>query len=349
MVDRVGGTTLRLLRLILSVLYSLQLYLQLEAFSKPHSWDYFFSWGESYDRKGVRSFWKGRLLRLGIPILLYVVVINPIMVYSLSALGIYPWSLPNSFLDFLTFWGPMWFLTVLILFTASYTLWRQVTRVDSVQRRIPNELSIPKYIYLLLFAICLGFVTFLLRLVAPIDQNLLGLPFSFIILYLMMFSVGIIAVRYKWIEKMTKNHVKVWVIIIATAFILFFLYAALFVGLDSDLSVFLGGLNWHALLFALVESVICMGMIFVLIKIFYSKFNKQGKILQNLSSSAFPMYLIHPIVLVFISLGFAYIPLLPALKLASVFPLTVIVCYLLSHFALEKINLKNTHKLQTKT
>jgi len=242
----------------------------------------------------------------------------------------------------------MWFLTVLILFTASYTLWRQVTKVDSVQQRIPKELSIPKYIYLLLFAICLGFGTFLLRLISPIDQSLLGLPISFIILYLMMFSVGIIAVRYKWIEKMTKNHVKVWAVIIVATFIIFFLYAAIAVGLDSDLSVFLGGPNLHALLFALVESVICMGMIFVLIKVFYAKFNKQGKILRNLSASAFPMYLIHPIVLVFISLGFAYIPLLPAAKLATVFPLTVIICYLFSHFVLEKINLKKKTRVANK-
>ncbi|HEC38686.1 hypothetical protein LCGC14_1044870 [marine sediment metagenome] len=295
---------------------------------------------KSYDRKGVRSFWKERLLRLGIPILLYVAIINPIMVYSLSALGIYPWPLPETLLSFLTFWGPMWFLTVLLLFTTSYTLWRQITKFDSIQRRIPKEFAIPKYAYLLLFAISLGFFTFLLRLVTPIDQNLLGIPFSFIIQYLMMFSVGIIAVRYEWVEKMTKNHVKVWVIIIATAFILFFMYAAFFVGLDSDLSVFLGGFNLHALLFALVESIICMGMIFVLIKIFYAKFNKQGKILQNLSSSAFYIYLIHPPILVLVSLGFASIPLIPVLKLAVVFLLTIIICYLISHFGLEKIHLK---------
>jgi len=295
---------------------------------------------KSYDRKGVRSFWKERLLRLGIPILLYVLVINPIMVYSLSALGLYPWPLPKSLIGFLTFWGPMWFLTVLLLFTAGYTLWRQITKFDSVQRRIPKEFSIPKYVYLLLSAIGLGLITFLLRLVSPIDQNLLGIPFSFIILYLMMFSVGIIAVRYEWIEKMTKNHVKVWAIIIAATFILFFLYAILFVGLDSDLSVFLGGFNLHALFFALVESVICMGMIFVLLKFFYAKFNKQGKILQNLASSAFFIYLIHPPVLVLVSLAFASLPLIPVIKLAVVFPLTVILCYLISHFGLEKIHLK---------
>ncbi|UCC19003.1 MAG: acyltransferase family protein [Promethearchaeota archaeon] len=298
---------------------------------------------KSYDRKGMGSFWKERIIRLGIPVLLYVAIVSPIVAYSLNALGLYPWSLPGSILGFLTFWGPMWFLVVLILFTAVYTLWRQITKFDFVQRRIPEEFSIPKYIYLLLFAVGLGFITFLIRIISPIDQNPLGLPFSFIILYLMMFSIGVIAFRYKWIEKMRKKHVKVWAIIIAATFILFFLYAALIVGLDSDLSVFMGGFNLHALFFAIVESVICIGMIFVLLKIFYAKFNKQGKILQNLSSSAFYIYLIHAPILVLVSLAFISIPILPAIKLAIVFPITVIICYLISHFVLEKIHLK-THK-----
>jgi len=143
---------------------------------------------------------------------------------------------------------------------------------------------------------------------------------------------------------MTKKHVKVWAIVITIVFILFFAYAALVVGLDADLSVFMGGFNLHALFFAIVESIICMGMIFVLIKIFYAKFNKQGKILQNLSSSAFYIYLIHPPVLVLISLAFANLPLVPAIKMLIVFPLTVIVCYLLSHYVLEKIQLKKKAK-----
>ncbi len=295
---------------------------------------------KSYDRKGAGSFWKERILRLGIPVLLYVAIISPIMAYSLAALGVYPWPLPGSILGFLTFWGPMWFLVVLLLFTACYTLWRQLTKIKSIQNHIPNEFTIPRYIYLLLFAVGLGAITFLIRIVSPIDQSLLGLPISFIVLYLMMFGVGIIAFRYGWIEKMKKKHVKVWAIVIVIVFILFFAYAALVVGLDADLSVFMGGFNLHALFFAIVESIICMGMIFVLIKIFYAKFNKQGKILQNLSSSAFYIYLIHPPVLVLISLGFANLPLLPAIKLLIVFPLTVIVCYLLSHYILEKIQLK---------
>jgi len=313
---------------------------------------------KSYDRKGVRSFWKERLLRLGIPLLIYIFLVNPILVYIIHALGI-----PNfgsfttpqgsffefylskfqsleAFIRFITSTGPMWFLYVLLIFTAVYTLWRQITKIDSIQRRIPKEFSIPKYYYLLLFAICLGFLTFLVRLVSPIDKFPLGIPFGFIVPYLMMFSVGVIAVRYDWFQKMTRGHVKVWAITILATFMLLNLYVVLFVGFDSDLSVFLGGFNLPALLFAVAENVIAMGMIFVLLKIFYAKFNKPGKILKNLSSSAFYMYLIHPLVLVPVSLGFAFVPLIPVIKLAVVFPLTVILCYLISHFVLEKIHLK---------
>ncbi|MHA2213483.1 MAG: acyltransferase family protein, partial [Candidatus Thorarchaeota archaeon] len=42
----------------------------------------------SLERKGVSSFWKERLIRLGIPVLLYVLLINPIIYYILAVSGI---------------------------------------------------------------------------------------------------------------------------------------------------------------------------------------------------------------------------------------------------------------------
>jgi len=310
---------------------------------------------KSYDKKGVSSFWKERLLRLGIPLVLYIVLINPLLAYLVQPQGSFldfylsQFQSLEAFIAFLTRTGPMWYLFLLLIFTAVYTLWRQITKIDSVQRRIQKDFSIPKYAYLLLLAISLGFATFLIRLVSPVDKFPLGIPFGFFVPYLMMFSVGVIAIRYDWFEKMTRRHVKVWSIIIAATFVLFYMYAFIALGIVSDYSVLFGGLTLHALVFAVVENVIAMGMIFVLIKIFYAKFNKQGKILKNLSSSAFPMYLIHPIVLVFVSLGFASIPLLPAVKLAIVFPLTVIICYLLSHFVLEKIHLSKRTRVTQNT
>ena len=158
--------------------------------------------------------------------------------------------------------------------------------------------------------------------------------------YFLMFSVGIIAYRYGWFEQMTKSHVKVWAITIFVMVMLFFTYFFVFVGVDSDFSVFLGGPHLNALIFALVDNIACMGMIFVLLKIFYAKFNKQGKILQNLADSSFHMYLIHPFVVIPVSLGIAFIPLSPIIKLFIVLPVSVILCYLISHFILQKIHLR---------
>jgi len=313
---------------------------------------------KSYDRKGVWSFWKERLIRLGIPLLLYIVLINPLLIYTLAKIGISPWNtLPmlqgsfidyyfsrfvswEDFIDFLSFAGPMWFLKVLLIFTAVYTLWRQITKLDSVQRKIPKQFSIPKYSYLLLLAIGLGFLTFVIRIFLPIDVRPLEIPWGQLIQYFMMFSIGIISVRYLWFEKMSKKHVKIWLITIIISLVVIYIDFFIAITMDVDFIDFTGGANIHALLFSLVDNVICMGVIFVLIKVFYTKYDKQGPILRNLSTSAYHMYLFHPLILVTVSLGFASLDLYPIIKLAIVFPLTVILCYLLSHFVLEKIHLK---------
>ncbi|MEJ2295479.1 MAG: acyltransferase family protein [Candidatus Lokiarchaeota archaeon] len=180
----------------------------------------------SYDRKGVKLFWKERLIRLGIPLLLYTVLINPIMIFTLAKLGIHPWNTTptlqgtlfdyyitrffswDDFINFLSFAGPMWFLKVLIIFTVIYTIWHQVSKLKLVQRRIPKQLSIPRYSLLLFLVIGLGFLTFVVRIFLPIDDRPLEIPWGQLIQYLMMFSIGVICIRYLWLEKMTKKHVK---------------------------------------------------------------------------------------------------------------------------------------------
>ena len=299
---------------------------------------------KSYDRKGACSFWKERLLRLGGPLLLYICIINPIIIFSLYSVGLYAYPLPIGILGFLTYPGPMWFLEVLLIFTVGYTLCRQLTKSRMIQNRIPKEFSIPKYRYLLLFAICLGVITFFVRILSPIDQFPYGIPVANILQYVLMFGVGIIAFRHNWFQKMTKHHVKIWAITIAVTILLFSAYVFFILGGDTDFSIFLGGYTIPALLFALLDNILCMGMIFVLIKVFYAKFNKQGKILRNLAPSAFNIYVIHAPILILVALAFSSLSLIPIIKLAIVLSLTVLICYLFSHFVLEKLHLKNKKK-----
>jgi glucan biosynthesis protein C len=315
---------------------------------------------KSYDRKGVWRFWKERLIRLGIPLFLYILLVNPLMIYILAQLGVSPWNtLPKlqgsfldyylsrfllweDFIDFLSFAGPMWFLRVLLIFTGIYTLWRQLTKLNSIQRKIPNQFSIPRYSYLLLLAIGLGGLTFIIRIFLPIDTRPFEIPWGQLIQYLMMFCIGIISVRYLWFEKISKKHVKIWLITIIISLVVIYIDFFIAIIMNVDFIDFTGGANLHAFLFAMVDNVICLGVIFILIKVFYAKFNKQGSILRNLSTSAYHMYLVHPPVLVALSIGFASLDLYPIIKLVIVFPLTVFFCYLLSHFVLEKIHLKKS-------
>jgi len=200
-----------------------------------------------------------------------------------------------------------------------------------MQQRIPKEFPIPKLIYLLLFAIGLGFLSFGVRIFFPIEQWPLGLPIGYMIQYLMMFSVGVVAVRYDWINQMRRHHVKVWTTIIFAAVILYFTYFFIFVGVDADYTLFFGGLNPEALVFALVDNVICMGMIFVLIKLFYAKLNTGGNMQKMLADNSYLVYLIHPFIVVPISLAIAPLFLSPLVKLAIVVPVSIFLCYLMMY------------------
>ncbi|MFW9959275.1 MAG: acyltransferase family protein [Candidatus Odinarchaeota archaeon] len=168
----------------------------------------------------------------------------------------------------------------------------------------------------------------------------LNIPWGQLIQYLMMFGVGIICIRYKWFDKMSRRHVQIWLLTIIISASLIYVDFFFVLGIEADLIVFSGGANIHALLFAMVDSIVCMGVIFVLIKVFYAKFNKQGPMLQNLSTSAYHMYLVHPPILVALSLGLASLTVNPVMKIGIVFPLAVLLCYLVSHFVLQRIHFR---------
>lgn len=310
----------------------------------------------SYDRKGVVLYWKERLIRLGIPLALYIVIVDPIMVYSLAVLGIQPWrsysSLQGTFLDFylsrfqsfdgiiefLSSTGPMWFLTVLLILTAGYTLWRQIIKAETLKKYIKGEYAIPSYLKLLLLSVILGIFTFVVRLFFPIGEVTLGIPFAFSIQYAMMFIVGVISFRNDWFQKVTNVQIKKWVITISALIIFFILYIILALGLAGEQAFndLQGGFTLSSLIFSVVDNIICVAMIFVLIPLFRARFNNQGNLIRNLSDNAYHMYLVHAPLLVIVSLVVATIALPSLAKLIFVYPLTVVFCFLFSHYVLRK-------------
>ena len=83
---------------------------------------------QSYDRKGPRLFLKGRLIRLGLPLVFFVLVFLPL----------YDWLAAPDDMPFLTYltlhsigaghfdYDHLWFVAHLLIYAVLYVLWRTV-------------------------------------------------------------------------------------------------------------------------------------------------------------------------------------------------------------------------------
>lgn len=152
----------------------------------------------SLERKGAARFAKDRLLRLGVPFVVYVVVIQPPVVYPVdhrwgNASGSY-WS---EFLgaDDQPDTGPLWFVGVLLLYSLAYAAWSAVRPARPGPRR-PTAIT-SRHLGLASAAIVLP--TFLVRLAWPVggesfmDLNLWEWPAC-----IALFGLGVVAARQGW-------------------------------------------------------------------------------------------------------------------------------------------------------
>ena len=103
----------------------------------------------SYDRKGSGSFLKSRMVRLGIPLVVWIFVISPFSFIG-GFLDPVPW-ITEPF-SWQTFWqmypgfigiGVAWFLALLLIFSFGYAAYRVPTKNETTSVR---ESSPPSYL-----------------------------------------------------------------------------------------------------------------------------------------------------------------------------------------------------------
>jgi surface polysaccharide O-acyltransferase-like enzyme len=295
----------------------------------------------SYDRKGTGPFLKDRLLRLGIPLLFYIVIIEPLLVYVLAvSMRGFEGSLwqalaryfeANYLEAFSLGTGPLWFVETLLMFALIYALWRRLVTPEvpvPPQRdgKVPGNLSIA------LFALTLGVVSFIVRLWLPIGWNfdLLNLQLPFFPQYIALFILGLIAYRNNWFLGISEAAGKLWLKI--TIALILLLPIMLIVGGAEDPTPFMGGLHWQAFAYAIWEQFLCMGMIITLLVWFRRRFNHQGSLAKTMSASAYTVYIIHAPVIVLVTLALQDISLYPLIKYPVVALIIVPLCFLLGNF-----------------
>jgi hypothetical protein len=211
----------------------------------------------SITRKGPGRFARDRLVRLGIPFAVYVLAIQPTVVYALEhPLGYAPGSYWQEFLgdEQTVDTGPLWFVGVLLIYSLAYACW--------VALRGPGRSGPPRTVRAAHLAIAAALVapaSFAIRLVYPYggeagftDLNLWQWPAC-----IAVFVLGIIAARQGWTDAVPdrlRRTARAVTVVAAVAM------AALLVtaGLADRVEDLMGGPTFLAAGFAAVDAALCM-------------------------------------------------------------------------------------------
>jgi glucan biosynthesis protein C len=289
----------------------------------------------SYDRKGAGPFLRDRLIRLGIPILVYMFVLGPI-----ASIGI--WEMPSSLTGVTTplTWqdypgliniGPLWFALMLLVFDLGYAAVRLAIRRPASQPDSPA--AAPRYWAIAVFVLALALASYLIRIVWPLGKYVLSFPsLAYLPEYLSFFILGTIAVRRDWLHAISSRMGWVGFAMALGASIILFPPSLI------GLKFFVGRGTWQSAVYTLWDSTFSVGISLALIVFFRRFFNRPGRLGEFLSRHAFTVYIIHPPILVFLAIAMRNLQIEHLLKFGLLVIIAVPTCFAVA-FLVRKIPL----------
>jgi hypothetical protein len=207
----------------------------------------------SLERKGAKRYVRDRLLRLGVPFVLFTIVLQPALLYALyhplgNAPGSYWYEMLGAERQLDT--GPLWFVGVLLIFSLVYAATVRYVPVEHGHREITSG-------RLLQLAAVVAPVSFLVRLAYPYgsesgfsDLNLWEWPAC-----ATLFGLGIVAARKGWLTAVPDRLRRRCRTVTLVAVGAFLSLATITAGLGRYDEMW-GGWNWPSLAFATVESTL---------------------------------------------------------------------------------------------
>jgi fucose 4-O-acetylase-like acetyltransferase len=290
----------------------------------------------SLDRKGTWGFLKDRLIRLGIPLVIYMLLFSP---YVEAVKGTQEgWlegplgsAVAQQYRNLAFTPGPMWFVEALLVFSAVYALGRAAIARLWPERasRKPAEIKLTHAI-VLAGALLIAAATFVARLAYPMGAEWQHLQLGAFPQYVILFAAGILAKRHGWLPEIAPSIRKVWTAIAVLGLIALpvIMVAG---GAVEDIEPFLGGPTWQSLLYSSWEAFYCVGMCVLFLGLFYQRFNHQGNLARAMAGDAYTVYFIHAPIIVTLGILLSGIALFPLLKWAVVMPIGVALCFLIAH------------------
>lgn len=288
----------------------------------------------SFQKKGLLKFTKERIIRLGIPLVLTFFFLNVFTAY-IAWPAKYPTYADFSFMELWSSgrafgFGVMWFVLALSYFTFLYLI--AYLLIPALKNKQKKKLPTIKWYYILITSILIGVATFLVRIKYPLfkGNGISWMPFDLghFAQYIFLFVFGIIAARYNSDLFVSFKHAKKWAWFVL--FLMFVAFPTLFLIGDAHLNGikhFAGRGTWHSLAYAIWEQLIGFSIMVALLGILKIKWNKQSKIAKSLSGSAYALYVLHPPVLVGISVLFINWETVLLVKFLALTPLAIVASF----------------------
>ena len=288
----------------------------------------------SYNRKGFGLFTKERSIRLGIPSLIYMLIIHPVCIIILNHYQKWNLDIPELYLNnirtfsFLDDTGPMWFALALLIFSLVYALTRKLgLGAETVAKKNPVNSK-----QILAAALFISVFTFGTRILFPIGTNIFNFQLCFFPQYIVLFILGIIFSRRKLMlnlpYRLGMNWFKLTLIIGIPVWLLIMIFGE---AATQGFEAFEGHFSWQSAAYSFWESFFCVGICSGLIVLFREKVNTQGRISKFLSANAFGVYVFHAPILIFISMLFKDTDMYPFFKYLLVAIITLPASFTVSY------------------
>lgn len=299
----------------------------------------------SFDRKGGTMFLKDRLIRLGIPLIVYLFVLNPI-----AELAVYLMPAELTGITDAPAWanypqmiglGPLWFVAMLLIFSFIYVGWRALTGNRPYSEN-GTSLRIT-YLAIIAFIAVLAVVTYLFRMIVPLGKSvelfidaLIFPSIAYLPQYVSFFVMGIIAYRNDWLRLLPGAMGITGFLIAGLATLVLFPLA--FSGQPFSLEITpaldnaMGNGHWQSAVYALWDSAYAVGMFLGSIVLFRQFLNARGWLGTFLSQQSYAVYVIHIPIVIYLAYLLRNIELdaVPKTILASI--IIVPVCFVVAYF-----------------
>ena len=279
----------------------------------------------SLARKGPGAFARARLLRLGVPLIVAIFLINPLADY-LGHLRQSPHPSLAHWLSFDYAAGLLWFVAALLACSLAYALLRWVRPAPAAHRWSGAQVMVAA-------AVLIAVTAFVVWQRWPLGDThtFLHLDWGEWPQGAVLFALGVWAGETGSLEELTAWAPRLgWIALAATAV---FAAVGVYEKMHGHLQSALHGTNWVALGAAVLYAIISVAFTVWFTALIRARWTSSGPLRARAGRASYAAYILSDLVITAIAVAFASLALAPELKYLIVAAVAVPACYLIGYAA----------------